>query len=354
MKKTRLTLLMAVMLMPFQSLAQSTPIESAAPGEIMERVWHLGRVTGDLERIIHFYHDLLGLGFRGERQAIIPFYSVDAINEFVNAPVNAEFRAAFMPIPGASNETDPMQQIYLEAFEYRNITRHQMIPALSDIGVSNLTFLVHDLDELVSTLDEAGVAFITAGKQPIPVSTPLWLNGESKAVMVRDPDGYPVILMENVSSNGTAQTSQVFGASMTVIVENLDTAMHFYRTLIDTDLKVWENLSWHQYQDFGLLRDMSTDTLEVRSASVLLPGSAIVLELVQLRGVTQERYQPLFQDIGFGHVAFMTSDIEEVARRMNLLDITSLSQSGSWTQINPELRAVYTRDKDGFFLEVIE
>ena len=120
------------------------PVVAPAAADL-DRVWHLGRVTGDLERIIAFYHDLLGLGLRGARNQPRPFASNATINEFVNAPAEAEYRAAFLPIPGASAATDPQNQIYLEAFEYRNVERHQHRPALSSPGVSSLKFLVRDL-----------------------------------------------------------------------------------------------------------------------------------------------------------------------------------------------------------------
>ena len=96
-------------------LSQETSI-LAPEGALVQKVWHLGRVTGDLHRIIDFYHDVLGLDLRGQRSPI-PFYTVAAINEFVNAPPQAEFRAAFMPIPGTSTATRQQDQIYLEAFE---------------------------------------------------------------------------------------------------------------------------------------------------------------------------------------------------------------------------------------------
>src|SRR5688572_1643543 len=81
-------------------LAQGAPTVTPE-GSLVQKVWHLGRVTGDLHRIIDFYHDVIGLNLRGARSPI-PFYTVAAINEFVNAPPQAEFRAAFMPIQGAS------------------------------------------------------------------------------------------------------------------------------------------------------------------------------------------------------------------------------------------------------------
>src|SRR5262245_13865159 len=124
------------------ALSQARLTTIAPEGGNLNKVWHLGRTTGDLERIVQFYHDLLGLDLRGQRNAPIPFYTNPAINEFVNAPAGAEFRAVFLPIPGTSTATVPAEQVYLEAFEYRNIDRRLTVPALSDLGVSSLRFYV--------------------------------------------------------------------------------------------------------------------------------------------------------------------------------------------------------------------
>ena len=105
------------------ALAQAPAAGMAPSGADVPGVWHLGRVTGDLERIIAFYHDLLGLGLRGARNQPRLFTSNKMNNEFVNAPASAEYRAASMPIPGASAAAELQNQVYLEAFEYRNIER---------------------------------------------------------------------------------------------------------------------------------------------------------------------------------------------------------------------------------------
>ena len=80
----------------------------APPSAHFERVWHLGRVTGDLERIIAFYHDLLGLDLRGTRDQRLPFLTNSSLDEFVSAPEGAQFRAVHLPIPGASSISDPL------------------------------------------------------------------------------------------------------------------------------------------------------------------------------------------------------------------------------------------------------
>lgn len=326
------------------ALAQDPP-RIADPGDRLQGVWHLGRVTGDLERIIAFYHDLLGLGFRGDRAAPIPFYSVAAINEFVGSPANAEFRAAFMPIPGGSAETDLARQVYLEAFEYRNIERHQYMPALSDPGVSMMNFVVRDLDTLVAEAKAAGVAFITPNGEPVSVAG-------ARSVIMRDPDGYPVEITEitPLPASYAPGDSRILGARMSLVVDDLLAAMEFYWSFVGRIRPPsFRNPNWQRNPPGLGLPDA-----DFRTFTIQLPGTAIPLDLIEYRDIEQKPYHPNFQDIGFGHIAFTTNDIEAVHATMTALGSKTLAASGRWTQINPNLRALYTRDNNGFFLEIIE
>jgi catechol 2,3-dioxygenase-like lactoylglutathione lyase family enzyme len=348
----RVAVLVSLLLVGAVLRAQTAP--SVAPlGTDLRSVWHLGRVTGDLERIVQFYHELLGLGLRGERNPNVPFYSVAAINEFVAAPPQAEFRAAFLPIPGASAATVPAEQVYLEAFEYRNIDRVQRVPALFQPGVSSLRFVVRDLDALLARAKAAGVAIVTAGGEPVLVPTPNGLAGTARAIMLQDPDGYPVELLEltPTPSSYSAESSNVLGAHMSVVVADAAVSLQQYRRLIGPDAQVWES-TWRTDEGFSRLRNMPV--AEHRTATIALPGTTATLDLIEFRGIEQTPHRPVFQDIGIGHVAFLTGDIEAVLERMTELGLRTISRSGTWTQINPTLRALYTRDRDGFFLEVIE
>ena len=335
-------------------LAQAPAAGIVPAGADVPAVWHLGRVTGDLERIITFYHDLLGLGLRGARNQPRLFTSNKMNNEFVNAPAHAEYRAAFLPIPGASASTEPQSQIYLEAFEYRNIDRRQIIPALVSPGVSSLRILVRDLDKVMEAAKTAGVAIVTAGGAPVAVPAPAGLTGSARAIMIRDPDGYPVELMQVTPAPASVapDASNVLGAQMSVVVSDLGASLDFYRRFVGPDLQTWEGNGWQTNKAFSQLR--SIPDAEYRTAAALLPGSAMRLELIQFRGVEQTPYRPVFQDIGFGHVALVAKDIEVILSRMKQLGVRTIAQSGTFTQFNPNLRAVYTRDLDGFFIEVIE
>lgn len=343
-------------LRPAAVTAQAPAAALAPAGAGVHEVWHLGRVTGDLERIIAFYHDLVGLDLRGARDQPRLFAVNPTINEFVGAPASAEFRATFLPIPGASAETNPQNQIYLEAFEFRNVERRQMLPALSDPGVSSLRLLVRDLDTTAAAAKAAGVSVITPGGAPVDAVTPVGLGSgaRARALMVRDPDGFPVELVQVTPEppSPAPAASRVLGAQMSVVVADLDASLDFYRRFIGTGLRVSDATPWRTDKTFSQVRGLPD--VEHRTAAVALPGSTMWLELVQVRGVSQTPYRPVFQDIGFGHVALLTRDVEAILNRMNELGVKALAQSGRWTQFNPTLRAIYTRDRDGFFIEVIE
>jgi catechol 2,3-dioxygenase-like lactoylglutathione lyase family enzyme len=333
-------------------LAQGAPTVTPE-GSLVQKVWHLGRVTGDLHRIIDFYHDVIGLNLRGARSPI-PFYSVAAINEFVNAPAHAEFRAAFLPIQGTSAATVAADQIYLEAFEYRNIDRRQVLPPLTSPGASSLRLLVRDLNAVIAKAKAANVSVLTAGGEAVAVPAPAGMTGTARAVMLRDPDGYPVELMEISPPLPTfaPAESPVLGAHMVVVVDDLAASLKFYRRLVGTELQASAPSAWQPSAAVSRLR--AIPDLASRTASIRLPGSAIALELVEYRDAPPSTYRPAFQDIGHGHVAFIVKDIQETVQRMKAAGATSISKAGTWTQINPTTRAVYTRDPDGFFLEILE
>jgi hypothetical protein len=103
------------------------PAGAASPGEVL-RPGHLGREVGNVELIIHFYHDLLGLDLMGSRARPRPFGSKEtgpALLEFVQLgqgvpnPMDARNRAVILPIPGTA--TTKGLQMAIEAIEIKNI-----------------------------------------------------------------------------------------------------------------------------------------------------------------------------------------------------------------------------------------
>jgi catechol 2,3-dioxygenase-like lactoylglutathione lyase family enzyme len=229
-----------------------------------------------------------------------------------------------------------------------------MLPSLVSPGVSSIRFLVRDLDAALTAAKGAGVLVITAGGAPVIVPTPTGMSGSARAIMVRDPDGYPIELMQVTPTPPSLapEGSNILGAHMSVVVQDLAASLDFYRRFVGPDLQTRDATAWQTNAAFSQLRNVTE--IPYRAAAALLPNSTIVLELVQFKGVEQTPYRPVFQDIGFGHVALTAKDVTVITSRMTQLGVKPLSPRGTWTQINATTRAVYTRDLDGFFIEVIE
>src|SRR5690606_15155186 len=97
-------LTLTLLLTPIASTAQNAlpPLEQVAPAGNVLRPGHLGRQTGDLEQITHFYYDLLGTGIRGERNEPRRFFTTPGLLEFAATPDYADFRAVILPLPGTA------------------------------------------------------------------------------------------------------------------------------------------------------------------------------------------------------------------------------------------------------------
>ena len=327
----------------------------APPTANFTRLWHQGRVIGDMDRIVAFYHGALGLGPGMTVQDLdkaFAFRSNARLNGFVGSPEQAETRGLQMPIPGAS-PAGPNAATF-EAFGYRDIGRRQPLPALSDTGVSNLVFVVRDLDRALTAVKGAGATVITPGGRPIAVAAPAGAPGAARAIMVRDPDGYPVELLEvaPAPSSLAGPDSNVLGSATLLIVADLEASLRFYRDFLGAGVQSTPASPWRRAGDLARLRGLGRASY--RTASLDLPGSTVRLQLIQFRGLPQKPYRPDYRDIGHAHIALYTPDIAKAFEVAQSLGARPLSATGSWTVFSPTLKGFYTRDPDGFFLEVIE
>jgi catechol 2,3-dioxygenase-like lactoylglutathione lyase family enzyme len=331
----------------------ATPPTGAAPAGEVLRPGHLGRTSGDLGRMVHFYHDLLGADLAGNGQPP-RFFTSQPLIDFVSSPPQAEFRAINMPVPGTSIDPGTVPELVVEVIEFRNIDRHQYLTRLQDAGVSNLKLLVRNLDPVLEKLKAEGMPIVTAGGEPVSVAPLPGITGTARAIIVRDPDGYPVELVElspTPQSNAPA-SSNIVGAHVSLVVDDIDASLNYYRHLVGPDLQTWAAPGFTLDVDYNKLRN--TPNAERRLATMLIPGANVVMELIEYRGIDVKPYRPVIQDIGVGHVAFMVADMDLVMQRLGELGRTTLGRNGSWYHLNPNTRALYTQDPDGFFLEIME
>ena len=339
--------------LPLMMPAQTTfPLGETAPQGNVLRAGHLGRHIGDVERIIHFYHDTLGLGLQGQRNEERRFFTTPGLLEFANTPDYAEFRAVIMPIPGTAAEAGKNEEMTIEAIEFRNMDRRQWVMGIQDIGSSHLVLMVRNLDSALEKLKAIDAYIVTPGGKPVEV-TPMYGSGKERSIVVRDPDGYPVRLVELTPTPATTAPadSNIIGARISVTVDDLEASEALYTSIVGPELKFRNSPSFTKNEAYNQL--WNTPGVEYRYGAALIPGSPVYLEFVQFRGIEQKRNKPILQDIGGAHVLFMAQDADIVMERMNAAGMKTVALSNKPVYIGPTAPALFTQEMNNFFFEFI-
>jgi catechol 2,3-dioxygenase-like lactoylglutathione lyase family enzyme len=333
------------------------PTGIAPPGDAL-RPGHLGRQVGDEEDIIHFYHDLIGFELRGTREQPRPFFANRGLQEVASLvqgapdPYAQVSRVALLPIPGtAAAPGGP--EMTIESIEIQGIAKQPFHPLLTDPGASYLKIIVADLDKTLALLKSERFPVITPGGNPVELSGWPGMAGKIRAVFVRDPDGYPVELIEQTPAPPTtaAPGSKVLGARVSIIVGNIEKTCRMYESLVGPDFRFWVSPSLmgdKTYEDLTGIHE------QFRLAEAMVPGSPVVMELIEYKNHRKHFARPHFQDPGAAHFLFMSKDDDVMIARVKAAGLHTTSPSDAPVFIAPTTRMFFVTDPQGFWLEFMD
>ncbi len=334
------------------------PPTGIAPAGDVLRPGHLGRQISNVEEYIHFYHDLIGLELRGTRDQPRRFgqnrglQEVASLAQGVPDPYQQASRVVLLPIPGSAAASGG-PEMTIEAIEIKGIKTSPFTPAFTDPGASYLKLIVTDLDKTLDALKGERVPVITLGEIPVELSGWPGITGKIRTVFVRDPDGYPVELMEVTPAPPTtaAPGSKVLGARVTVVVDNLEKTAPLYQSLVGPDFKFW--LSPTLMGDAAYEKLTGTRS-QFRLAEATVPGSPVVMELIEYKNHSKHFHRPHFQDPGAAHFLFMSKDDDVMIDRVKAANLHTTSPSNAPVFIGPTTRMFFVTDPQGFWIEFMD
>jgi catechol 2,3-dioxygenase-like lactoylglutathione lyase family enzyme len=241
----------------------------------------------------------------------------------------------------------------IEAIEIKGIESQPFNPGLTDPGASYLKLIVADLDKTLALLKDERFPVITVGGNPIELASWPGVSGKIRAVFVRDPDGYPVELMEVTPSPATtaAPGSKVFGARVTVVVDDLEKTCRLYQSLVGPDFKFWASPSVMGDKSY---QDLTGTHGQFRLAEAMVPGSPVVMELIEYNSHNKHFQRPHFQDPGAAHFLFMANDDDVMIGRAQAAHLHTTSPSNAPVFIAPTTRMFFVTDPQGFWLEFMD
>jgi catechol 2,3-dioxygenase-like lactoylglutathione lyase family enzyme len=332
------------------------PPTAMVPATDVLRAGHLGREIGDTQPLIHFYSDLIGLELVGARTAPRPFFIAKGLQVFAELGEDDDVyksssRVALLPIPGTA-ATAGAPEMTIEAIEIKGVKSAPYHPGLSDPGASYLKLMVRDLDKTLGLLKGEWAPVITEGGAPVELSGWPGISGSIRAVMVKDTDGYPLELMQVTPAPATTAPadSKVLGTHVAIVVDNIEASCKFYQDLAGPELKFWISPLMGTPADAQLTHTPG----QFRIAQAMVPGSPVILELIQYQNHNHQFKKGFIQDPGTAHFLFMVKDTDTIVGRVHAMNAHTLSRANDATFISPTVRSMFVPDPQGFWLEFMD
>lgn len=316
---------------------QGQPAPGAAPpGDVVVGSGNYSPIVNDLDKAIEFYGKLLGLTVPpapapGPR----PFSTDPAIRNMFGIP-SAQLRWVVARVPGPN--------LGVEMVEAKDIDRKAANPRPQDPGSMTLVLLVRDIDKAFAPLKSAGVPVVTPGGGPMTFGA-----NKGRGVIVRDPDGHFVELLQPSSPPETTAPpeSNIIDARVRITVADTDKTMQLYHDQFQFQPQV---------ASFGteLLDLMGLKGSQIRLTTAQVPGSALRMEFVEIKGADRSPIRPRIQDPGATRLQIRVKDLDATIGKLKASGSTVVSAGGVPATLQGGIRAAIMPDPDGLYFVLIQ
>jgi glyoxylase I family protein len=305
---------------------------AAPPGSATIGFMHAIHATSTVEKTLAFYTDVFGLS--GQVRA----FPNEAVPILTDSP-GVSLKVSMLNIPG--------QGFNFELTEFSNVPRTPAQPEIWDPGAPHMKILVRDIEPVVAAIKKLDAPILTMSRTPVVLSTPI---GRVKAIMFRDPDGYIVEAVQPDAPGDAPAAGNVVGAIMGVTVEDMDTAMKFWRGLLGFELAGDTKFSTDpaMLDLFGVKKGGS-----FRAVNGVVPGSNARIAFVEFKGLPRKPFSLRVPDPGSSGMAIRVAAIGDLLARMKAQGVRVVSKNGELVNWSATVRNVFVKDPGGLNIELV-
>ncbi len=304
--------------------------------------------VGNLDRSIAFYRDVIGLQLPARSGP--PRWIADPDVLRIHNTIGGAYRVATFKLPGAPSSSG------LELVEYRGINRRPVRPRIQDVGTATIILTVRNLDATFARVKASGAPIVTTAGHPVTLD----LEGvETRAVMVKDPDGSLVELREAVASGQPSRASGgVVDTSLGITVADAGKASRFYRDVFGFTIEPMTPFSLAQKDN--LLHLLGTPGAQLRMSLMRVPHSAFTVEFLELKGIERKNIRPadalrkgVYVFPGIGALKLNVRDIRALVVTLESDGAIIVSAGGELIEhVHHRDTHVVVRDPNGLFVQL--
>jgi catechol 2,3-dioxygenase-like lactoylglutathione lyase family enzyme len=306
--------------------AQSEPV-----GRV-ESLSHAIHAVGDLDRTLAFYRDAFGIDGQGRD------FDNPGVPLLTNAP-GVTLRMSMLALPGGAR---------LELTHFKGLDREPARADYADPGVASLVLQVRDLDGVLSAARAAGAEIVTTGDAPLEIETHA---GTARSIVVRDPDGYFLQLIEPVEHGEEGDATGVIDSvSLALTMQDAAATQRFYTGMLGIELNGDE--SFVRDEMLAKLFGLPPDTELRRLSGVLPPDKPVVF--TEFRGIPRSKFDPRVRDPGAPALAVLVGNIDGMLEQMRGAGVPVLSTNGELVDFGGGVRTIFVEDPNGLNIEIFE
>jgi catechol 2,3-dioxygenase-like lactoylglutathione lyase family enzyme len=289
--------------------------------------------TNDLDRTVAFYHDVFGLDAPAPRPLNSP-----GVPALTNSP-GVKLRLTTLHFPNTV--------FGFELTEFSGVDRHPGTPKHTDPGAALIALRVKDIEPVLAAVKKMNVPIITTSGAPVTIETP---NGKIRSMLIRDPDGYVVEVVESTPAEGVKADGNVFGASMGLTVADMESTKKFYHDLLGFDLK--GNMEFSSNP--AILDLTGAPHAKNREMTAVVPGTKALIAFYEYKGVERTPFHLRVPDPGAPAIALRVRDLDGLLKRMRAAGVIVTSARGEVAQFSPTVRNIFVEDPNGLNIELFE
>lgn len=254
--------------------------------------------------------------------------------------VGLEYRAGTAMI-----QESPMRA---ELIEFKGVQRNPVHPRFVDPGAGIFILTVKDLDPIIDRVKKSNTPVISVGGQPVSIGVS---QGQVRALVVKDPDGFYVELLQPVTLPASAAeaTNNVINTGFAFTVDNAERMMQLFKDAFGFQMEINQFTS-----DKGRLSLVSAPAgAQMRRAAGNIPGSSTRVEFLEYKGVDPKPVHSGTRDPGSVVLRLRIRDMDSMVKTLASNGIKVVSTDSEPVPFNGQRFAI-TSAPDNLFVQILQ
>jgi catechol 2,3-dioxygenase-like lactoylglutathione lyase family enzyme len=292
---------------------------------------HAIHAVEDLDTTLSFYRDVFGLN--GTAQD----FANPAVPLLTNAP-GVTLRLSMLSLPGAMR---------FELTHFKGVERKAAQAKYTDPGAASIVFYVRDIDGALAKAKTAKATIVTTGGSPVEITT---AKGKARSVMLRDPDGFFVQLIQETPAAG-APEGNVHRVSLAYTMESADATKAFYTGKLGIELTGSATYS----KEPAMLQLVGAPAgTEFRQLSGLIPGPPASVQFTEFRGIPRTKLVMRVRDPGAPALCIQVNELAPTIAQMKTAGVPIISTNAEIVDFGGGTHTIFVQDPNGMNLEIFE